>query len=250
MAAIINFSHQEKTTHNSHKFPFTLKPTNYGYWRSMLESFLTSHNLFGYIDGTIPCPEQKVHIGDATTDNPSYSPWISNDAHTRTILISTVSKESYQHVHGRTSRAVWQSLERAYAPNTALHEFFLKSQLMHITMKGDEKPIDYLCRAQEYATALANIGEPVKDSDLVMHTLAGLREEYNGLNCSVLGRNPPISFNEIHSLLSDHDYAVNKTFSPNPQAFHATAQPPINSHWLSQLSPALHNFNSSFYTFN
>ncbi|KAJ9552905.1 LOW QUALITY PROTEIN: hypothetical protein OSB04_016950 [Centaurea solstitialis] len=173
MVAIINFSHQEKTTHNSHKFPFTLKPTNYGYWRSMLESFLTSHNLFGYVDGTIPCPEQKVQVGDATTDNPSYTPWISNDAHIQTLLISTVSKESYQHVLGKTSRA---SLERAYAPDTASHEFFLKSQLMHITMKGDEKPIDYLCRAQQYATVLANIRELIKDSDLVMHTLAGIRE--------------------------------------------------------------------------
>ncbi|KAJ0544914.1 putative RNA-directed DNA polymerase [Helianthus annuus] len=225
MAAIINFSHQEKTTHNSHKFPFTLKPTNYGYWRSMLESFLTSHNLFGYVDGTIPCPEQKVQVGDATTDNPSYTR-ISNDAHIRTLLISTVSEESYQHVQGKTSSAVWQSLERAYAPNTASHE-------------GDEKPIDYLCRVQDYATALANIGQPVKDSDLVMHTLAGLREEYTGLKGSVLGRKPPISFNEIYSLLSDHDYAVNKTFSPNPQALLATAQPPNQQPSAVPTSPSL-----------
>ncbi|KAJ0697300.1 putative RNA-directed DNA polymerase [Helianthus annuus] len=226
MAAILCFSNPEKTTHNSHKFPFTLKPTNYGYWRQMLESFLTSHNLFGYIDGTVPCPEQKVQTGEATTDNPSYAPWISNDAHIRTLLISTVSEESYQHIQGKTSRDVWQSLERAYAPSTASHEFYLKNQLLRITMKGDEKPIDYLCRAQAYATALANIGKPVLDSDLVMHTLAGLREEYTGLKGSVLGRKPPIQFNEIYSLLSDHDYAVTKTFSPNPSAFLAAAQPP------------------------
>nr|KAJ0204841.1 hypothetical protein LSAT_V11C500269810 [Lactuca sativa] len=60
MAAIIQFSNQEKTIHNSHKFSSSLKPTNYGYWRSMIESFLTSHNLFCYVDGTVPCPEQKV----------------------------------------------------------------------------------------------------------------------------------------------------------------------------------------------
>ncbi|XP_076891723.1 uncharacterized protein LOC143543241 [Bidens hawaiensis] len=179
MAAIITFSNQEKNTHNSHKFAFTLKPTNYGYWRSMIKSFLTSHNLFHYVDGTIPCPEHKVTVGTATTDNPSYTPWISNDAHIRTLLISTVSKDSYQHVQGKTSREVWLSLERAYAPVTTSHEFTLRSQLLRITMKGDEKPIDYLCRVQGYATALANIGEPVKDKEVVMLTLAGLREEYN-----------------------------------------------------------------------
>lgn len=158
MATILSFTPLEKTTHNSHKFSFTLKPTNYGYWRSMLESFLTSHNLFGYVDGTIPCPEQKVTNDSATTDNPSYTPWISNDAHIRMLIISTVSEDSYQHIQGKTSREVWLSLERAYAPVTSSHEFTLKNQLLRITMKGDEKPADYLSRAQEYATALANIG--------------------------------------------------------------------------------------------
>ncbi|XP_022033038.1 uncharacterized protein LOC110934158 [Helianthus annuus] len=143
-------------------------------------------------------------------------------AHIRTLIISTVSEDSYQHVQGRTSREVWLSLERAYAPNTASHEFFLKSQLLRINMKGDEKPIDYLCRAKEYATALANIGEPVKDKDLVMYTLAGLREEYNNLKGSLLGRKPPISFHEIYSLLCDHDYAVTKIMNPNPQALLTT----------------------------
>ncbi|GJZ19775.1 hypothetical protein Tco_0556365 [Tanacetum coccineum] len=35
-------------------------------------------------------------------------------------------------------------------------------------MHGDETPDAYLNRAQEYADALAAIGEPVKDKDLVM----------------------------------------------------------------------------------
>ncbi|MFS7953765.1 putative RNA-directed DNA polymerase [Helianthus anomalus] len=225
MAAMLVFSNQEKTTHNSHKFAFTLKPTNYGYWRSMIESFLTSHNFFGYVDGTIPCPEQKVTVEGATTDNPSYKPWLSNDAHIRTLIISTVSEDPYQHIQGKTSREVWLSLERAYAPVTASHEFTLKSQLLRITTKGDEKPIDYLCRAQEYATALANIGEPVKDKDLVMLTLVGLREEYNGLKTNLLARQPPVSFHEIYALLCDHDFVVTKLMNTNPQALLATNSP-------------------------
>ena len=174
MAAITRFTNQEKTIHFSHKFAFTLKPTNYGYWRSMVEPFLLSHNLYGYVDGTIPCPLQQVTTGTTTTDNPSYAPWIANDAHVRMLIISSISESSFQHVQGRTSRDVWLSLERAYAPISASHEFTLKNQLLRITMKGDEKPADYLCRAQEYATALANIGELFKDKDLVMLVLSGL----------------------------------------------------------------------------
>ncbi|KAJ0742843.1 putative RNA-directed DNA polymerase [Helianthus annuus] len=194
----------------------------------MIESFLTSHNLFGYVDGTIPCPEQKVTNESATTDNPSYLPWVSNDAHIRMLLISTVSEDSFQHIQGKTSREVWLSLERAYAPVTSSHEFTLKNQLLRITMKGDEKPADYLSRAQEYATALANIGEPMKDKDLVMLTLAGLREEYNGLKANLLARSPPVNFNELHGLLSDHDYMITRLLASNPQvpqALLATSAP-------------------------
>ncbi|KAJ9566905.1 hypothetical protein OSB04_002871 [Centaurea solstitialis] len=228
MAAIIAFSNQEKTIHNSHKFSFSLKPTRYGYWRSMIEAFLTSHNLFGYVDGTVPCPKQKVTNESATTENPSYIPWISNDAHIRMLIISTMFEDSYQHIQGKTSREVWLSLKRAYAPVTASHEFTLKNQLLRITMKGDEKTADYLSRVNEYATALANIGEPMKDKDLVMLTIAGLREEYNVIKGNLLTRLPPVRFNELHGLLSDHDYVFTKTLTP--QAFltntTSTPQPP------------------------
>lgn len=40
-------------------------------------------------------------------------------------------------------------------------------------MKRDEKPIDYLTRAQENAITLANIGEHMKDEDLVMLVISG-----------------------------------------------------------------------------
>ncbi|KAI3667712.1 hypothetical protein L6452_42781 [Arctium lappa] len=189
----------------------------------MIEAFLTSHNLFGYVDGTIPCPDQKFTTDTAVTDNPSYIPWISNDAHIRMLIIATVSENSYQHIQGKTSRDVWLSLKRAYAPVTASHEFTLKTQLLRITMKGDEKPTDYLSRVHEYATALANIGEPMKDKDLVMLTIAGLRDEYNVIKGNLLTRLPPVRFNELHGLLCDHDYVFTKNLPP--QAFLAPTAP-------------------------
>ena len=121
MATITAFSTAEKTSHNSHKFAFTLSPTNYGYWKAMLEPFLSTNNLLGYVDGTIPFPAQKVGTGDAIMDNLGYPRWIANDAHVWMIIISTIS-------------------ERAYSPNTATREYTLKTQLLKIAMKGNESP--------------------------------------------------------------------------------------------------------------
>ncbi|GKD19435.1 nucleotide-binding alpha-beta plait domain-containing protein [Tanacetum coccineum] len=81
-------------------------------------------------------------------------------------------------------------------------------------MHGDETFDAYLNRAQEYADALAAIGEPVKDKDLIMLAVSGLREEYNVLKTTITARQISTAFRELHALLSDHDYMLRKTRSP------------------------------------
>ncbi|KAJ0726566.1 putative RNA-directed DNA polymerase [Helianthus annuus] len=139
------------------------------------------------------------------------------------LLLSTISESAFGHVqHTTTSRDLWLALERAYAPNTISREFTLKQQLLKIAMQSDESPSSYLERAQEYADALANIGEPVKDKDLVMLAVAGLREEYRGLKGNIVARQSPPAFSELYALLSDHDFLVRKPESiPPTQAFTA-----------------------------
>ncbi|XP_076881012.1 uncharacterized protein LOC143529003 [Bidens hawaiensis] len=126
------------------------------------------------------------------------------------LIISTVSESSCHHVQGNTAKDLWLSLERAYAPHTSSREYTLKTHLLKIEMKGDESPAAYLSRAQEYANALANIGEPFKDKVFVMLAVFGRREEYNGLKSTLLGRQFPVAFNELQGLLSDHDYMLGK----------------------------------------
>lgn len=240
MAMIVAFTSGEKTSHNSHKFAFTLSPTNYGFWKTMIQPFLVTNNLFGYVDGTIPCPSKTIADPDPTKPhqpNPNYSTWVSNDAHVRMLLISTISEASFQHVQGITSRDLWLSLERAYAPHTSSREYTLKTQLLKIEMKGDETASAYLTRAKDYADALANIGEPVKDKDLVMLVISGLREEYNGLKSTLLARQVPTAFTELYGLLSDHDYMVKKSapvVSPAQAFTAATTSRPSTTPMSSQ----------------
>ncbi|KAD7480518.1 hypothetical protein E3N88_03654 [Mikania micrantha] len=222
-------------SHNSHKFAFKLSSTNYGYCKAIIQPFLITNNLFGYVDGSIPCPSEFLTITASAEQpapkpptNPNHSTWISNDAHVRMLLLSTISESAFGHVQNtNTSRDLWLSLERAYAPNTISREFTLKQQLLKIEMKGDETPSAYLERAREYADALANIGEPVKDKDLVLLVIAGLRDEYHSLKGNIVSRQQPPSFNELHALLSDHDFLVRKppAIMPPTQAYSAVTSP-------------------------
>ncbi|KAJ0860823.1 hypothetical protein HanRHA438_Chr13g0627791 [Helianthus annuus] len=199
---------------------------NYGFWKNMILPFLVTNHLFGYIDGTIPCPPSRTTAttDTASMDNPSDSNRVANDAHVRMLLISTISEASFQHVQGLTSWDLWLSLERAYAPHNSSKEYTLKTQLLKFEMKGDESSSAYLTRAQEY-TALANNGEPFKDKDLAMLAVAGLRE-YIGLKQNLLARSPPVTFNELYGLLSDHDYMITRHTAVAPQAFTATLAGP------------------------
>nr|GEU56352.1 hypothetical protein [Tanacetum cinerariifolium] len=55
------------------------------------------------------------------------------------------------------------------------------------------------------------IDEPVKDKDLVMLAVSGLREEYNGLKTTITTRQSPTAFIELHALFGNHDYMLGKT---------------------------------------
>ncbi|GKB40001.1 nucleotide-binding alpha-beta plait domain-containing protein, partial [Tanacetum coccineum] len=109
-------------------------------------------------------------------------------------------------------------------------------------MHGDETPDVYLNRAQEYADALATIGEPVKDKDLVMLVVSGLREEYNNLRTTITARQSPTTFSELHALPSDHDYMLGKTRAPAPSitssfiAYYAVGSPSMSKARQAQLS--------------
>ncbi|GJV85873.1 nucleotide-binding alpha-beta plait domain-containing protein [Tanacetum coccineum] len=217
MVMISAFTIVDKTSHNSHKFAFTLSRINYGYWKTMIEPFLITNNLMGYVDGSIPCPSKTLFVTDdakVPKENPNYPIWISKDADVRMLIISTISEASFHHVQGTTSCDLWLSLEKVYAPHSTSKEHTLKTQILRINMHGDETPDSYLNHAQEYTDSSAAIGEPVKDKYLVMLVVSGLHEEYNGLKTTITARQNPTAFSELHALLSDHDYMFGKTHAP------------------------------------
>ena len=58
-----------------------------------------------------------------------------------------------------------------------------------------------------------------------MLAVSGIREEYNGLKTTIIARQSPTAFSELHALLSDHDYMRGKnrtSIAPSgPQAFYS-----------------------------
>ncbi|XP_071728454.1 ADP-ribosylation factor GTPase-activating protein AGD1-like [Rutidosis leptorrhynchoides] len=170
MALLATFTTTEKAVHNSHKFGFTLSPTNYGYWKTMVQPFFVTNKLFDYIDGTIPCPPKNVPSlvqspeKDEETQyqpqNPNYINWVSNDAHLRMLLISTISEASFQHVQGLTSRDLWRDcMSYVYVymcVSEAYRVIFLK-ELLCVDNFGSEQRSIRLGIAKHLVCALSNV---------------------------------------------------------------------------------------------
>lgn len=78
-------------------------------------------------------------------------------------------------------------------------------------MKTNETTSNYLIRSPEYSNALANIGEPGKEKELIMRVIYGLRKEYNGLKFTLLHRQASTYFQELKGLLADHEFMVKKS---------------------------------------
>lgn len=74
-------------------------------------------------------------------------------------------------------------------------------------MKADESSPTYLNRAQAYADAPAKFGEPIKENDLVMLVMFGLREEYNGLKSTILTRKTTLILNLPPLPLLTHNHS-------------------------------------------
>nr|GEX97974.1 heat shock chaperonin-binding [Tanacetum cinerariifolium] len=188
----------------------------------ILFSLFSRHNNPTKISPTIRSNQQfDPHIHSSLPRRCHHRPSASETKNKRrNITMAMVSAfttiDKTTHNSRTTSRDLCLSFEKAYAPHSTSKEYTLKTQLLRIEMHGDETPDAYLNSAQEYANALTAIDEPVKDKDLVMLDVLGLREEYNGLKTTITVRQSSTAFSELHALLSDHDYMLEKTHVPAP----------------------------------
>lgn len=90
-----------------------LDETNYPSWLFRLEAFLNGQNLFGFVDGTVPCPPQFVHTDDGTNViNPEYEAWKTQDQSVVNMLGQTLSPIATNCAVGsRSAYEMWRNLQ-------------------------------------------------------------------------------------------------------------------------------------------
>jgi hypothetical protein len=99
-----------------------------------------------------------------------------------------------------------------YSTNTQVRKMQFKQEL-HNLKKNKMNINDYFTKVKNLADALASIGAPVDDEDLVVVTLNGLRKDYSQFRTSIAVRETFPNFQDLIKLLISEEMRVVGTSS-------------------------------------
>jgi hypothetical protein len=94
-------------------------------------------------------------------------------------LSVNVSNSMIMHIQdAKSPKQAWDTLVKMYNTNTQACKMQLKQKL-HNLQKNKMNISDYFTKVKNLANALASIGAPIDDEDLVAVTLNGLGKDYS-----------------------------------------------------------------------
>jgi len=130
---------------------------NYHVWKAQLIPFFRGQGLFGYLDGTIPIPPNKISMAETSSviSNPLYEHWQRQDAIIVVILFSTISENVLiQVVSHTTSAAIWSALANSFSSQSCARVIQLCIELVN-TRKGAQSAHDFFMQVKRMTDELA-----------------------------------------------------------------------------------------------
>ena len=116
-------------------------------------------------------------------------------------------------IYCESSVKVWLSLENLYSRQTIAKSFQLKQQLRSI--KNDAFSInDYILKIKTIGHALAAIGEPLNDKDLLLAILNGLDQDYETVVSLITYQMDEIDLEKVQYWLLMHEQRLLVKISP------------------------------------
>ncbi|KAD4584315.1 hypothetical protein E3N88_21916 [Mikania micrantha] len=193
-------------------FPTTLKltSTNYLGWKTQIEALLHGLNLYRFIDGTCPAPTPTTAADGSTTPHKDYEQWFRQDQLLFGALVGSLSPAIVPLITGATSsRDAWQILANTYASPSRGHIKQLQHRLKQTSKLPTQTITDYMQTIKTVVDELAILGKNMDEEDVIDTIINGLDQvAYKPLLDAVHARDNPISFNELHEKLINHELTL------------------------------------------
>lgn len=181
---------------------------NYLLWKTQFVSQVRGANLYGYLDGSTPEPENfLIDKEGKSTDkpNPLHAAWVIQDQQVLAYLLNSVSKEVLtQMVSVETAHSAWTALKNMFSSQSRSRVNNLRIALANAE-KGNQSVPVYFARMRLLADELAAAGRPMQDDELISFILAGLDLDYNPLVSALDARPEPITLDGLYSQMANFD---------------------------------------------
>ncbi len=154
-----------------------LDKNNFQVWKFRIMSFLMGKGYWEFITGD----EKKPPFPENPTQQQiqANKTWHEKTRKVLYCLSVNVSDSMIVHIQdAKSSKQAWDTLVKMYSTNTQARKMQLKQKL-HTLQKNKMNISDYSTKVKNLADALASIGAPVDDEDLVVVTLNGLGKNYS-----------------------------------------------------------------------
>ena len=155
-----------------------LDRNNFLLWKTQVIPNLTGSGRLGYIDVTLPAPPKTIITGtgaEAKTDvNPDYIAWHRVDQRVLSVLLGSMTEDILALMIGRTISAdVWSCLCSMFSAHrrASMRAYCHK---LATTRRNDMGATDYFHLMKGFADAMATVGAPLPDDELIDYILAGL----------------------------------------------------------------------------
>lgn len=165
-----------------------LSKDNYETWKIQVEALLTKNDLWEYVSGERPPPDETTGT-DTTAGVRAKEEWTKGDKKARSDLILSIHPSELQHVRGCVnSRQVWLKLESIYASKGPARKAALLKQLMlqKLNESGDVR--DHLSKFFDAVDRLAAMDVHIHADLLSVMLLYSLPSSYENFRCAIESR--------------------------------------------------------------
>ncbi|XP_022041560.1 uncharacterized protein LOC110944154 [Helianthus annuus] len=171
-----------------------------GQYLSWSELFRIQCRAFKVIDHLKPKPAAT----SSTSENPPVDEeWDRLDAIVLQWIYSTISNDLLNTIirPGNTAYDAWSTLEGLFQDNKNARAIHLMQRFTTTRLDGFPNMSAYCQAIKSLADQLANVGAPLDNKRLVLHLLAGLTDQYEGISTILQQKDPTPTFYEARSQL-------------------------------------------------
>ncbi|KAL7593371.1 hypothetical protein Lser_V15G32663 [Lactuca serriola] len=178
-----------------------------------------------------PTPEKPTSGIDAAKDKTTTSTPDASWSRVDAIVI--------QWIYGSTAAQAWIALANIFQDNANSRALFLQTKLTNTKLASFPNVSAYCQEIKVLADQLANVNAPVPGQTLVLHLIAGLTDQFDGVAIFLQQQDPLPDFYTVWSKLIMEEARKVNQISPNT-SFLAAARPTTTTTGQHPTATALH----------